>query len=106
MPRISPGDRLKPMLVRACSHFCSLRHGTVSPCTSSNGAAALRTAGSAALWVESIAQTVGNVVQRKQSDREKRGRKDQRPPRGLHIVGALLDEHAPARIGFLHAQAK
>src|SRR5579864_8598054 len=58
------------------------------------------------LRVEGIAQPVADEVEREQRGREKYCREDQHPGRGLHLCRPFADEHTPARIGLLHAEAE
>src|SRR5215471_4494202 len=58
------------------------------------------------LGVEGVAQSVADEVEAEQGGGKENGGEHQHPRRGLHLGSAVGDQHAPARIGFLHAEAK
>src|ERR1700674_4337568 len=65
-----------------------------------------RSATSTVLRVEGVAQPVADEVEAEQGGREEDGREDQHPRRGFHLRRPFADEHAPARIGLLHAKTE
>src|SRR5579862_5132707 len=89
-PRHSPSSMVKLALRTACTSPSGVWKRTSRLVTSKIGWLM-----SAILRVEGVAQAVADEVEAEQRDCHERSREDQHPWRGLHLVGAVLDQHTP-----------
>src|SRR3990172_4152771 len=107
-PTVSPGPTAKLTSLTALTSPSGVSNTVSSPSTSRVGttAGASRASASAILGIEGIAQPVPDEVEAEQRRGEEDGGEHQRPPGGLHRSRALADQHAPARVRLLHAEAE
>src|ERR1700735_5560992 len=117
IPTVSPGlsDRLTSLTAATLplSVWNRMRRSLISRIGATEsgviarGAAGARiSAISAVLWIEGIAQAVGDEIQAEKRERQGAGGKDQLIGLGIHGGGTGIDQRAPARRRFLNTQAQ
>src|SRR3712207_6109341 len=101
MATVSPGATSRLMPFTACRMPSPVRKRTLRLRTERTGSAIL-----AVLRIEGVAQAVADEVETEQGRDQENGGEDQHPSGVLNALGTLRDEHAPAGIRFLDAEAE
>src|SRR6202030_2144008 len=104
-PTVSPSAIAKDTSLTALTSPSGMVKRVLRFLTSSS-ATMLNNPCSTVLGVEGVAQPVADEVEAEQGGGEENGGEHQHPGRGLHLGSPVGDEHAPARVGLLYAEAE